>query len=196
MRPQLTEACGQPPSSFLLRLHSGQSDDFYLQCKVYVWSLCQWERHVSMWCVCKRERDTGWETYCTVDHQSDYESAQNDKLSTWAASIAAHNTLPGSVCVCGLVQMRLDKMLICISSSDAAWSRPPSTSPRGTTWNDFVCRKNNYENVNRKKGEGMKEGAVSTLHTLKRHRRDRLNGWDQQQMFYLLFLFLTLSLRL
>lgn len=74
------------------------------------------------------------------------------KVSTWAVSSAAHNTLTGCLCVV-LSRWGSTKKLICISSSDAAWSRPPSKSPRGSTQNYFVCRKNNYEIEDRKKRE-------------------------------------------
>ena len=63
------------------------------------------------------------------------------------------------LCMCAVLsRWGLTKKLICISCSDAAWSRPPPTSPRGSTQNHFVCRKNSYEIEDRKKkGERERE---------------------------------------
>lgn len=106
--------------------------------------------------VCVRER--GREAYSRLPVR--LRGCPEWKVSTWAVSSAAHSVLSGCVCVCGLVQMRLDRKLICISSSDAAWFHPPSMCPRGSTGNYFVCRKKQLLKWGQKKEEGMRHRRI------------------------------------
>lgn len=63
------------------------------------------------------------------------------------------------------------RKLICISNSDAAWSRPPSTCPKGA-WEITLFVGKTIIKMRTEKGGGneKRKNTVSAVRTLKRHR--------------------------